>query len=216
MYRVIKVSLLTSSLVLAGTIPALAQTDERPVGSAIGVRVGYAWTPGDWSHNRVAPAVAFLGGSVSFGGEIEIRVSDRMSIALDGGYLSLDGGDWVRYAAARGEIVRVSASIGNIGILLKPYLLSTGTDQLALELGVAATFASGQETVGSVTYDYDFFGSFRFGGLAGLEYARWIGERIAVTGRIAGVYVPSGVQYADGLNEAITLLPVTIGLRVVL
>ncbi len=181
----------------------------------MGLRAGYSLPLGDWRKNRVAPSVTLFGAGLSLGGDIDVRLSDRLSLAFTGGYASLNGSAWEEYATARGSNVKVSAWIGHAGVLLKPYLKSNGRDLVSLAIGPVLFFGGGNETVGTAVYEYDFLGSVTFGGLGALEYDRMMWDNLALTVNVSALVVPSGLDYADGLSRSVVALPISVGLRVI-
>jgi len=205
--------LLTFVCTLAAPPGLLGQTDNESARSSVGLRGGYAWTPGEWADSRVAQGVAIFGGGLSFGGDIEFRLSTKLTLALDGGYTIFDGSDWEAYAESKGDHLSVTASMFYAAVLLRPHVKVTGSDRLRLELGPVVVFPDGKETFGGKTYAYDFYGTTRFGGMGGIEYQRLLNEDIAATVRASVIIVPSGVKYADGESRTLIALPVTIGIR---
>jgi hypothetical protein len=75
-------------------------------------------------------------------------------------------------------------------------------------------FLNGQETFKGITYDYDFLTGIRIGIIGGLEYEHFLSESFAFSIRASCFIVPSGIHYADGLNNTIIAMPITAGLRV--
>ena len=189
------------------------QSKDDSARNSIGVRIGYSLSAGDWNKSRVAPDVSLFKGSFTFGGDLEFRLSERLTLAIDGGYGPLNGSDWETYTAGTGDTVSVSASIGYAGILLRPYLKISGPDLIRLQVGPVMLFASGHETVNGRTYNDDFFRSVKFGGEGGIEYDRMLGDNVAASLNVAAIVIPSGVEYADGESRTVIALPVTLGVR---
>jgi hypothetical protein len=191
----------------------LGQTDQGSVRNSLGLRGGYPVSAGDWNKVRYLPDVNMFKPGFMFGGDLEFRLSDRLNLALEGGYESLDGGDWETYTRATGDTLSVGASFGYASVLLRPCLKSGGPDILRVEIGPVVMFPSGHETFDGRTYNDDFFGSIKVGGEGGIEYDRMIGENLAASLSVAGIVVPSGIAYADGESRAVIAVPVTLGLR---
>ncbi len=192
---------------------AMAQSNTESAQNSIGIRGGYSWPMGDWSDQRTAPGVRLFKGSVMFDADMEFSLSDRVSLALNGGYSGLDASDWENYAKSRGDNVSVSASLAYVGLLLRAHVKVSKLDIIAIDIGPVVLFESASETFGIRSYEYDFFHSVRFGVQGGIEYDRCVSESVAVTLRLAGIVAPSGMKYADGESRTVIALPVTAGLR---
>ncbi|MBI1805061.1 MAG: hypothetical protein HY033_08885 [Ignavibacteriae bacterium] len=184
--------------------------------NSLGLRIGYSFSMGDWTKVRKVPSlpeVNLFKEQITFGADLEFRLSDRLTLSLDGGYEQLDGSEWEAYTRTTGDTVSVTASFGYAGILLRPYLKISKPDIIRVEVGLVMLFASGNEITDGRLYNYDFFGSVRFGGEGGIEYDRMLGDNIAASLRVAGIFVPSGVEYGEGESRAVIALPVTLGIR---
>jgi hypothetical protein len=101
-------------------------------------------------------------------------------------------------------------------VLLRPYLRNTAPDLIMLDIGPLILLARGSEKIDARTFDYDFFGTVRWGGQGALEYCRCLGQSFGVSLRLAGIVVPSAIQYADGESRTLVAFPVTIGVRLFL
>jgi len=97
--------------------------------------------------------------------------------------------------------------------LIRPYLKVGGPDILRLELGPVMLCPSGSENFNGINYNYDFFSSVKFGGMGGIKYDRMLSEYMAASLSFAGIFVPSGISYADGESRTVIALPLTLGLR---
>ncbi|HUI66144.1 MAG TPA: hypothetical protein VL126_14970 [Bacteroidota bacterium] len=193
-----------------------SQDAQELTSNSFGLRIGYTFSEGDWSKSRVAPNIVQFRGGLTLGADLEFALSKGLAIVLDGGYEQLDGSDWANYVRSKGEYLSVNAWFAHGGLLLKPYLIATPQDMLGLELGGVALFGNGSETYQGVVYQYDFLKSFHVGFEAGIEYDRRISEKVAVTIRGGGIFVPGGVGYADGEDRTVISLPVTLGIRIIL
>ena len=202
-------------LILAILIPAGAsgQAIDSSRRSSIGLRIGYLFTAGEWNSVRYAPEIRFLKGGFSVGADFEIPLTDKLSLAIDGGYQPLDGSDWEAYARSRGDEVAISAAFVYLGVLLRPYLKAGGPDIFWCEFGPAVLFPGGEERFNGAFYTYDFFNSTRFGGEGAVAYGRMLSDQVAVSLRIAGMVIPSGISYADGESRTLIAFPLTLGLR---
>jgi len=180
--------------------------------ASLGILAGYSSPIGEWKKHRFAPVNQF-GGGFSIGGDLEIRLSPKAGIGIVVGYTQLDVSAWEGYAATQGDEVSASASALNIGILLMPYLLDTGPSVLKLEIGAVLILPSGRERTDRFTYEYDFMRSPGFGILLGLEYEYFTGESVSFTVGGGTMIVFSGVEYADGLDNTLTLAPVMGGVK---
>ena len=195
------------------TTTAMTQTHTEPSSGSVGVHVGYFLPLGDWNKHRFAPNIDQFGGNIGFGGDLEIRLSDRWGLAITGGYSKLDVSEWEDFARAAGDDVTASASVGHIGLLLRPYLGTSRPDIIKIELGASLVFTKGKETFGRFSYEYDFLKSTVVGILLGIEYDRFLSENIALAARISSMIVPSGIEYADGVDQSLIIMPLTIGMR---
>jgi hypothetical protein len=193
-----------------------SQTDDMAAKNSLALRCGYSWLQGDWTNNRVAPAVKFFEGNVTFEADLEFRLSDRLSLGVQGGYTGLDMSDWQNYASSRGGPISASSSMTYGGIMLRPHLKVSKPDIIKMEFGPVALFASGKESVGGRFYNYDFFKSMKVGAQGGIEYLRLLNENFGISLKASGIVVPSGVEYADGETRTVTLLPITLGIRFLL
>ncbi len=179
---------------------------------SVGVRGGFAWPLGDWKAHRFAPVDQFQGG-LTVGGDLEIRLTQQMCLGIVADYTRLDVGEWEDYAASRGDDVTASASVISLALTLKPHLIDHRPSVLSLDIGFAIAFPSGKEQSDRFVYEYDFLRNPGFGALLGLEYAHLIGDNFAVTIRAAAMFIFSGIGYADGIDNNLTLAPVTGGVR---
>lgn len=190
------------------------QTDDELSGSSLGLDVGYCLPFGDWTNHRFANGVNQFESGLAFRGDLNLKVGRKFALAITGGYIDLNATDWEDYARKKGDQIKASSSAAYVGLLLKPHLLISHPDVIVLELGAGLFFLNGQETFNGMTYDYDFLKGTRFGIIAGLEYGRFLSESFALSFRATGLIVPSGIQYADGLEHTITAVPITAGVRV--
>ena len=121
--------------------------------------------------------------------------------------------EWENFGRAGGDDVTASASVGHIGLLFKPYLKASRPDIIKLELGAGLVLANGEETFGRFSYEYDFLKSTVVGILLGIEYDRFLSKNIALAARISSMIVLSGIEYADGVDQSLIIMPLTIGMR---
>ena len=49
--------------------------------------------------------------------------------------------------------------------------------------------------------------------MGGIKYDRMLSEYMAASLSFAGIFVPSGISYADGESRTVIALPLTLGLR---
>jgi hypothetical protein len=202
-------------LFCAVSVPSMlsGQSETASARSSFGLRFGYGLFSGDWNKVRFAPDVSMFKGGFTLGGDFDVRLGDRLTLGFDGGYEPLNGSDWEAYALSKGDAVDVNASLAYGGILVRPYLIAGERDFLRMEFGPVLLFASGSETFGGRTYNYDFFSSVKLGGQGGIEYDRRVADNIGVSLRFAGLVSPSGVSYADGETRTMIALPLTMGVR---
>lgn len=179
--------------------------------ASFGVGVGYFFPFGDWTRHRFAGVDQF-GGGVAVDMDFEWRVVPRLGLAASAGYVRMSVGEWEDYAVGQGDAVDASAQMLNIGILVKPYLWSNNRQSLKLDMGLGVVFSTGKETFDNITYDYDFLKT-KLGVSTGLEFDHSFNRNVAFQIKASGVFVPSGVEYADGLSYAIRGAPLTVGVR---
>jgi hypothetical protein len=177
----------------------------------LGLDAGYFQPFGEWTEHRYALGAGLFGGSATFRGEVELRMR-KWGIALNAGYTNLNTGAWEDYARARGDAIDASASLVQFGLLLKPYLKTRRPHIVKLELGLIYSLLNGEERFAGRRFDYDFMKS-GFGFMAGVGYDRYLSQSTALTLRAGGVFVPGGVQYADGVKYGLNGMPVTVGIR---
>ena len=197
-----------------GATTARCQPEIRSARSSFALRGGYGFAAGNWASSRVAPGVSLFAGGGEFGADLELAVSDRVTIAVEGGYGTLSGSQWEEYVRSRGDNLNVTASMAYCGLLLRPHIRLSGSDVLKLEVGPLVLFPSGSETIRGRVFEYDFFSTTRMGGEGGVEYERLLGGDFALTVRLAVIVVPSGVSYADGERRTLVSLPASAGVRV--
>jgi hypothetical protein len=195
----------------AGTFLSAQDTIPGP-GNSLSVRGGYAWSQGDWTSHPYAPVSYFKQGLV-FGGEFAFRLSDNAALALTGLYSHLNTGDWEDYALGMGDTVEGSASMVFLAVAYRAYLIRSRSDLFSLDIGPLVLLASGSETIGPRSFNYDFMSSPGFGALAALEYDRSFGKNTAAFLRVEGIVVPAGLDYASGHSFAVVTFPLTIGVR---
>ena len=198
--------------ILSGAVWA-QDAEESGVRTSIGLRAGFGVPVGDWSKSRIAPEVQHFTGGFSYGGDITVRLGKNWGLVFAGGQTILSGSEWEQYAESKGAIVSVSASLTDVSISLRPYLLASPPDLLSLEFGAAGLFADGSEMVDGERYEYDFFSTFRFGFQGALEYDRVISDKVAFTIRSGVVVAPDGMNYADGEARTVVYFPLTAGVR---
>jgi hypothetical protein len=191
---------------------AQAQHESESPQIGIGVDAGYFRPSGTWAEHPYALGVDMFGGSAIFRGELEGRFNKRLGLALDGSYNNLNLGAWEEYADARGNRIEASASLFRFEALLRFYAMEHGPHRLHLELGPTYVFPQGRERFDGQFYDYDFLKR-RLGFAGGLGYSRLLSQHTALVFRVGGVFVPSGVVYADGRSHALAGVPVTLGVR---
>lgn len=192
---------------------ACAQPAVPGVRNSISVQAGYGMAVGEWTEHPYAP-VSFFRQNFVVGGDIAVRLSDNIAVAVTGLYSALNTADWENYALSQGDPVTSTASIGHVALVFRPYLRNTPPDLVSFDIGPAILMAGGDERTASRLFKYDFLGSTKFGLLAALEYDRCLGENIAVFVRVTGVYIPSALDYAGGWSPSLTTIPLTAGARI--
>jgi hypothetical protein len=195
------------SAILFFSIPVSGQS--RSV--VFGIDGGYMFPLGEWNKHRYAEGVNQLQGGIALNGDMEFGIR-RIGIAMNGGYSNLSVAEWEKYAGSQGEELDASAYALYFGILLKIYLYERPPNTFNLEFGLNYFSLTGQETFTGKTYEYDFLNS-RFGFIAGMGYERFLNKQISFTVRLKGLFVPNGIQYADGEKQTIIGLQATSGFR---
>jgi len=200
-------------VLLVQAAPLVAQDSLLQARSALGLRAGVSFTPGEWSKSRVEPSLALYGSGMTFEGDLEFRIAARWTLAVGGGYAALNGSAWEDYVRATGDQLTVSAWEAHAEILLRPHIFLGADDIVRLELGPAAIFAGGGERYAGREYSYDELPEYAFGGMLGLEYVHLFGRTFALTLRATCMLFPGALTYVDGVDRTIILLPVTSGIR---
>lgn len=203
------VIIIAVSLAAILSVAGPASADKTEV--SIGLGAGYFIPFGDWKAHRYADIDQF-GGGIAVQGDFEIRFTRRFGMALAAGYINLDTSDWENYAASWGDDVDASAQIVYIGLQFKPHVWKDRRHTIALLLGVNYCIPSGRETFLGTIYDYDFMKS-SFGYLIGVELGRNLNRNVAITVSVSGLFIPNGIEYADGLSYTVMGVPVTAGIR---
>jgi hypothetical protein len=191
----------------------LSQTEHGTARNSFGLHAGYSFLAGDWNKARPAPEINLFKGYFTFGGDVDFRLSNLLSLAFEGGYEPLYGSDWESYARQQGDTVSVSASFGYFSIMLRPYINIGGLNVIRLEVGPALLLPGGSEVVNGRYYSYDFFNTVRIGGKGGIEYDRMLNNNIAASLGFSVIIFPKGVSYADGDSRSVIFLPLNLGIR---
>jgi hypothetical protein len=189
----------------------IGQTEKKFPYMRFGIDAGYFQPLGEWMDHRYALGADFFRGSPTFRGEVELRMR-KWGIALNAGYTNLNTGAWEEYAWAHSDEIAASASLTQLGLLLKPYLKTRRPHVVKLEFGLIYSLPKGEERFAGRRFDYDFLKS-GFGFMAGVGYDRYLSQYTALTLRAGGVFVPDGVQYADGVKYGLNGMPITVGIR---
>jgi hypothetical protein len=205
-------SIFVATAVLLSAAASPGQDGPPGVRTSVALHAGYAAASGGWTDHPYAP-VPFFRQDLVIGGEVAFPLTDKLALAVNGGYSALNTGEWDRYARSMGDAVTSSASLGYIAVVIRPYLKHTAPDLVSLDIGPLLLFPSGSERIGARSYHYDFMSSPRIGGMAAVEYDRCVGESYSAYVRLAAIYVPSALQYADGWSPAFVSLPLTLGMR---
>jgi hypothetical protein len=190
--------------------PAFNQVPGSDVRNSLSIQAGFALGQGGWATHPYAP-VTFFKQDLVIGGDLAFRLSDKLGLAVNGLYSKLNTGEWDRYARSAGDEVSSSASLGFIAVVLRLYLRNTAPDLVSIDIGPLALFADGSEKVGAHVFKYDFLSSPGFGGVAAIEYDRYVGEDYAVYVRFAGIFAPSALHYSAGPSSTISYFPATVG-----
>jgi hypothetical protein len=188
------------------------QTPAVGVRNSLSLYTGYSLAQGDWTQHPYAPVSFFKQGFV-FGGELAFRITDMLSVAINGGYSRLNTSDWENYARSMGDEVTSKASMGYLALMPRLFVKNTAPDLISLDAGPLMLFESGNERIGARSFNYDFLSSPKFGGVVGIAYDRYVSENFGVYLRVAGLWVPSALEYADRRSFALITIPITIGGR---
>lgn len=193
-----------------------AQGERDSAQNSVALRAGYAMPLGDWRQSPSAPSVNLIIGSFALEADLEFAIANRWTLAVEGGYWSLNGSDWESYVRAQGEAITLSGSFTHVSILLRPHLKVTRPDIVRAEFGAALMIASGKEVYDGRTYPYDFLGGTSFGMQGGLEYMRVLSASVALTLKAGMVFFPAAVQHVGAPANAMLFVPVTAGVRFLL
>lgn len=189
----------------------MAQAERKFPYLMLGFDAGYFQPLGAWTAHRYAKGVDLFRGSVAFNGDLELAIPN-FGIALRAGYTNLGLGEWEDYATTKGDKIEASASIIHFGVLLRPYLKMSKPHVIKLEFGLMYSMLQGDERFDNRHFEYDFLKS-GLGFVAGTGYDRYLNSTTALTFRVGGVIMPTGVRYADGEQHVLSGLPITLGIR---
>lgn len=193
--------------------PALAQQTDERARDSFGLGLGYSLPTGEWTQHRYASGVNHFSPAFAMNADLEFNIGQRWGLALVGGYNKLGTNDWVSYTKRQNDPVEASASVLYGGATLRPTIMKLSNHALRLEFGACMVFASGTETYGGMSYDYDFLRTWRFGLILGLEYSCMVSDAIALTLQGRSIFAIKGIEYADGLSPSMIIVPITGGLR---
>ena len=198
-------------LLLFLTNIASGQNSNDSLFHSFGIDVGYFSTLGDWKKHRYAVGVDQFQGSFNFGAELETKLLNA-GIGFLFSYSKLSVEDWEKFAQHEGDQIDASASMVNLGILLKLYLLTEIPQMLNLDVGVCYIFSEGHETFETYSYDYNFLKS-GIGFITGMGYKHLLNKKIALVFNVRCLIKPDGIKYADGKSYTVIGLPLTLGIR---
>jgi hypothetical protein len=198
-------------ILLAAALAAVPAGPASGTGVSLGLGGGYFFPSGDWTAHPYGGFDQF-GGSYTIQGDVEIRFTRMLGMALSGGYIDLSMSEWKDYASSRGDVLDASASILIFGVQFKPHLWDDEFHTLAVTAGLNYCIINGRETFHGDTYDYDFLKD-SLGYTIGVEFDRDISENTALTVSASVLIVPGGIEYADGLKHTVAGLPLAVGIR---
>lgn len=181
--------------------------------SSLGIRAGYSWPFGDWAKSPAVPSVNLFDPTFAFEADLDFAIADRWTVGIEGGYSALNGNGWEEYALEKGDTVDVSGSFIHFCVLIRPHIKVTRPDLIRLEIGPALLLASGEESFGGRTYTYDFLDELSFGVQGGAEYIRLLGDDVALSLKVTGLYFFSAAEHLGGTSDAVIFLQATVGIR---
>jgi hypothetical protein len=190
-----------------------ASTPGQEPDGAFGIDLGYLVTIGDWNSLRLNKNVKLFNSNVSYGAELEFKLWN-VPTAIFINYAKLSTSEYEDYIKNQGEYVTASASMMNLGFLLKYYALKHPKQLLNVDLGIGYISFNGRETSELFSYDYEFINDkANFTIIIGLGYKYKVEQNIAVSLSARMVINPGGIQYADGKGYDVVVLPICLGLR---
>jgi hypothetical protein len=185
----------------------------QEIGGAFGIDVGYLVTMGDWNSLRFNKDIKMFNNNLCYGAELEFKVwSLPLGIFIN--YAKFSTQEYEDYVEERGERISASASMMNLGFLLKYYALKQPNHFLNIDLGMGYISFSGHENSELYNYDYDFVNNdAKVTIIIGLGYKYLVEENIALSLTIRELINPGGITYADGTGYDMLFLPVCLGIR---
>jgi hypothetical protein len=175
---------------------------------AFGIDFGYLIPVGKWKDHLYAPGVDQFGGGILYGAELEFNLLEvNWSVFMN--YSKLDMSDWEE----AGNLT-ASASMYIYGALFKYYFAFHSPHYINLDMGLAFTDFKGQESYAGYNYEYNFIKTkSKIDFIIGLSYKYRMNKNLAfqLGGRM--VFIPSGIEYADGKDHDILVLPLSLGIR---
>jgi hypothetical protein len=179
---------------------------------AFGLDLGYLSPVGKWKEHLYAPGVDQFGGGMLYGAEFEFNLLDvNWGVFIN--YTKLDMSDWENYPGNVSP-VSASASMYIYGAVFKYYAVNQSPHYINLDIGLAFTDFKGHESYSGYSYEYDFIKTrSKINLLIGLAYKYKMNKNLAfqLGGRM--VFIPSGIEYADGKDHDILVLPLSLGIR---
>ena len=190
---------------------ASSQNSDLVSFTSIGFDGGYFLPLGEWKTHRYAAGVDQFQGDFKLGSELEFK-SNKIGAGFIGSYSRFNLSEWENYAQHKGDIIDASASLYELGILLKYYVFVQKSNLASIDMGLNYLFLNGRETFSSYAYEYDFLKS-KFGFTIGIGFKHRLADNLALNFNMRGVFLFEGIKYADGLTYDMIGLPMTIGIR---
>ena len=188
-------------------------TPGQEIGGAFGIDVGYLVTMGDWNSLRFKKDINMFNNNICYGADLEFKIwSLPLGIFIN--YAKLSTQEYEDYVEERGERISASASMMNLGFLLKYYALKQPKQFLNIDLGLGYISFSGHENSELYNYDYDFINKdANLTIIIGLGYKYLVEENVALSLTVRECINPGGINYADGTGYDVLFLPVSLGIR---
>jgi len=187
-----------------------AQAGESPLSTCF--EAGAFLPVGTWADHRYAPDVRQIGEGPLFGLDLEVRLAPWVALAARGDVAFNRTRQWEKYAAARGDVVDASVTTFQTALMLRGIFWSGHRYRAKVGLGCGFFLPSGEETFQGNAYRYDFLKK-RLGLAVDAEFDHPLGQRLSLAFRGGTMFVPGGIEYADGFERDVTTVALTLGLR---
>jgi hypothetical protein len=209
-YRLTRYVLAAAIILLYAITPAICKAGG---GLGIGFCGGYFLPEGEWTQHRYAPGVTQFGGGLQLALDLEFAIHRDWDMGFYFRFAGLDTGEWEWYVKQQGESIHSEAHMILFGCVMRPHIIVTPDQLTRIEFGLGLASIWGKEEYADLSYEYDFFGPADFAYLVGVEHDWFLDENIALMARAGIIFMPTAVNYADGVNQSVHGFPFSLGIR---